>query len=243
MLHFELGYKATYLDGTLQLNTAIYTYIYEGYQDSVNIFDPLTSSFRDIPVNTGDATNSGFEVEMTWLATDSLTLSGNYSYTETEYKDDVFFLENDDPSKPLPLFPCTPTAADPEACPQIFNVKGGSLKGIPEHKAIVWGTYTWSTDIGRIAFNTSVSYTGEYNNGGMERDIDKVPERTNVNMSLIWSSLDERLRARLFVDNVFDERMYRDIDAQGVGSNYKMTGSLLQTRYWGLDLSYIWGNG
>ena len=92
---YELGYKGTLFDGTVQLFTAIYTYQYENYQDQVDVYDPVQGTSRDIPVNTGDTSNSGLEIEGTWLATDSLTINANYSYTTTEYKDDVILLEDE----------------------------------------------------------------------------------------------------------------------------------------------------
>ena len=55
---YELGYKGTLFDGTVQLFTAIYTYQYENYQDQVDVYDSVQGISRDIPVNTGDTSNS-----------------------------------------------------------------------------------------------------------------------------------------------------------------------------------------
>lgn len=43
---YELGYKGTHFDGTLQINSAIYTYDYKNYQDQVNRQDTNRSSTR-----------------------------------------------------------------------------------------------------------------------------------------------------------------------------------------------------
>ena len=67
VLAFELGYKGTLLDETLQLNMAVYTYDYENYQDQIDSYDPRQEVVRDVPTNTGDARNTGFEADITWL--------------------------------------------------------------------------------------------------------------------------------------------------------------------------------
>jgi outer membrane receptor protein involved in Fe transport len=242
VMAFELGYKANFFDGVLQVNSAIYRYDYENYQDDVTIYDPIQLEFRTIPTNTGDAVNQGFEVEVTWLATDNLTINGNYSYTDTEYQDDVFFNESDNPMIPSNVFPC-PQPITADTCDTLTNVKGGSLKGIPEHKAALWGSYRWVTDIGTFVLAGSVSYTGEYNNENIQRDLDEIPDRTRIDASVIWTSTNDKTRVRAFVDNVTDERSYRGIGSGGAGNNYKMTGSLLYPRYWGLEARYSFGNG
>ncbi len=230
VLHIELGYKATLLDGQLQLNSAVYTYQYDGYQDSVDIYDPSQDAFREIPTNTGSAVNSGFELEGTWLATDNLTLNANYSYTQTEYQDDVYLLEDDNPERPIQLFG-----------EKRFNLKGGALKGIPTNKFTAWGNYVWDFETTRLTLLAAYSYTGEYNGSALERDFDKIPERTRTDLSLIWETQDRRRRARFFVDNVFDEVNFRGIGSGSHLTNYKLTGTLLDMRRFGVDVTVNFG--
>ena len=229
---YELGYKGTLFDGTVQLFTAIYTYQYENYQDQVDVYDPVQGTSRDIPVNTGDTSNSGIEIEGTWLATDQLTINANYSYTETEYKDDVLLLEDENVLAPRPLFGGT-----------AFNIKGNSLKGIPEHKFTAWATYEWTLPSdSTLSLAGAYAYTGDYNTDSIERDFDKMPERHRVDLSLNWRSADNKTRARLFVDNVFDETMYRDFGQANHDDNFRVTGSLLSERTFGIDLMREFGN-
>jgi len=230
VIAYEIGWKATFMDGSLQMNSSIYRYDYEDYQDNVTIFDPIQNAFRAIATNTGDAINQGFEVEVTWLATDSLTLNANYSFTDTEYQDQVFFIDDDDPTRPAPLFGVG-----------VIDIEGNNLKGIPEHKATVWGTYEWATDIGKIIAGASVSYTGEYYPEGVERALDEIPDRLRTDMSVSWYSVDEKIRARLFVDNVFDERMLRGVGTGSIANHYRLSGTLLYPRYWGLDVRWQFG--
>jgi outer membrane receptor protein involved in Fe transport len=229
---YELGYKGTLFDGTLQLFSAIYTYQYENYQDQIDQYDPIQGQSVDIPVNTGDTSNSGFEIEGTWLATDSLTINGNYSYTKTEYKDDVFLLEDENALAPEPLFGGT-----------AFNVNGNALKGIPEHKFTAWANYEWILpDDSTLALLGAYSYIGEYNTDSIERNYDKVPERHRVDLSLNWRSADSKSRIRLFVDNLTDETNFRLLSQANHDSNYRLTGALLGERTVGVDLIREFGN-
>ncbi len=229
---YEIGYKGTLLDGTVQLFTAIYTYQYENYQDQVDVYDSVQGISRDIPVNTGDSSNSGFEIEGTWLATDSLTINANYSYTTTEYKDDVILLEDENVLAPRPLFGATS-----------FNINGNSLKGIPEHKFTTWATYEWIlANDSTLSLAGAYSFTGEYNTDSIERDFDKMPERHRVDLSLNWRSADNKTRARLFIDNVFDETMYRELGQANHDDNFRVTGTLLAERTFGIDLMREFGN-
>jgi iron complex outermembrane receptor protein len=228
---YELGYKGTLVDGTVQLFAAIYTYQYEDYQDQVDVYDPVQGTSRDIPVNTGETSNSGFEVEGTWLATDNLTLNANYSYTETEYKDDVLLLEDENHLAPRPLFGG-----------QSFNINGNSLKGIPDHKFTAWAVYEWTLpSAATVSLNGAYSYTGEYNNDSIERDYDKMPERHRVDMSLIWRSADMKSRVRLFVDNLTDETNFRELGQANHNDNFRLQGTLLGERTFGIDIQREFG--
>jgi iron complex outermembrane receptor protein len=228
---YELGYKGTLVDGTVQLFAAIYTYQYDDYQDQVDVYDPVQGTSRDIPVNTGETSNSGFEMEGTWLASDSLTINANYSYTTTEYKDDVLLLEDENPLAPEPLFGGTS-----------FNINGNSLKGIPDHKFTAWASYDWVLPSdSTVTLNGAYSYTGEYNTDSIERDFDKMPDRQRVDMSLIWRSADMKSRIRLFVDNVTDETSFRDYGQGNHDSNYRLQGTLLGERTVGIDLQREFG--
>ena len=231
VIAYELGYKGTLADGTLQLNASIYTYDYENYQDQIDVFDPLQQTFRDIPTNTGDARNTGFEVEITWLATEQLTINGNYSLTDTEYKSEFVIAEDDDPARPAPLFGL-----------RLIDLNGNQLKRIPKHKGTVWANYEWLTDIGKFVASGALAYTGAYYTSPLERPLDKVPDRWRTDLSVAWMNQAETLQVRAFVDNVFDEGNLRGIGTGNHTNFYRMTGTYLYPRYWGVDIRWSFGN-
>lgn len=237
VISYEVGYKGLHLDGTLQLNGSIYRYEYDDYQDRLNVFDPVRGRSVNIVQNAPGATNTGLEVETLWYPTDELSIGANYSYTETEYSDEYLVVYQNDPDLPGSLFGNATTS------PELYqrDANGSELKRIPKHKATVWGGYEWQTEMGAITLRATYSYTGEMQSNGVEDELDLIPSRYQVDTSLAWRSVDEKWRARLFVDNVTDERNIREINTGNEGTNFRQTGTLLYPKYWGLDVAYKFG--
>ncbi|MFV8817446.1 TonB-dependent receptor [Haliea sp. E17] len=81
VINYELGMKSQFLDNTLQLNVSTFFYDYENLQELKLLGQPVPS----YNLRNSDAEGYGAEFEGFWLATDNLTLSGNYSWLKTEY--------------------------------------------------------------------------------------------------------------------------------------------------------------
>ena len=146
----------------------------------MTVFDPVQVTYRDIPTNTGDAVNQGWEIEGTWLATDNLTINANYSLTQTEYQDEVLLLIDDDFRAPSALYGV-----------YNYDLTGQNLKGIPEHKAVVWANYSISLpNDSRMNLAAYYSYTGEYNTNSIDRAFDTLPARHQTDVSAIWTNVD-----------------------------------------------------
>ena len=230
--HTELGYKGEFFDNTLQLFTSLYIYDYSQYQDQVTVFDPVQLTYREIPTNTGDAINQGWEIEGTWLATDNLTINANYSLTQTEYQDEVLLLIDDDFRAPSALYGV-----------YNYDLTGQNLKGIPEHKAVIWANYSISLpNDSRMNLAAYYSYTGEYNTNSIDRAFDTLPARHQTDVSAIWTNVDGSLTVRAFVDNLFDKRNFRSLGSGGPGNNYRLTGALIRDRNIGIDVTKRFGD-
>jgi len=249
---FEIGYKGTLLDGRAQVNASIYRYDYEGYQDQIDSYDSARGASVDTVVNAGGAINQGFEIEGTWLIGDYATVGGNYSYTDTEYADSYEVTERNDFNLPNSLFQFALDAdgnrVQNEIGQNVFNldaylrdVEGNPLKRIPKHKATLFGTYEIPTDNGTVAFNATYSYTGEYSSSAFQRAADLVPSRKRIDMSVSWKDNADRWAARVFVDNVTDENVFRGISISTESQNYRTTGERLYPRYWGIDVTRRFG--
>ncbi|MEQ8860316.1 MAG: TonB-dependent receptor [Pseudomonadales bacterium] len=236
---YELGYKGTFLDGRLQLNTSIYHYQFDNYQDRVELFNAGSGSASDVVQNVDEAQNQGVEFELTWLPTDSWTIGGNGSWSDTEYKSDFFVLEDDNPAFPAPLFPDT-TGADAFI---VKNLKGNQLKRIPEWKFTAWSSYDWQFNTGTLTAGATWSYTGEYFSSGIERALDEVDSRDRVDVYLTWRDVRDRWNVRAFVDNVFDDINAREISSATPANDWNLTTATLYPRFFGLDVTYRMGGG
>lgn len=80
---FEIGAKTSLLSDTLQFNATAYRYTFKNLQ--VQELDTETTQFKIR--NAGKARTTGVETELTWLATDELTLRGATSYNDGHYVD------------------------------------------------------------------------------------------------------------------------------------------------------------
>ena len=135
----------------------------------------------------------------------------------------------------------TPTGNVFNLAAYVRDVQGNPLKRIPKHKGILYGTYEVPTTNGTVAFNASYSYTGEYWSSAVQRELDRVPSRKRIDMSISWKDDANRWAARFFVDNVTDERVFRGFGTATESSNYRFTGERLYPRYWGIDVTRRFG--
>lgn len=76
---YEIGFKSQLLRQTLQLNLAAFTTDYENIQ--------VTQQVGASPVfsNGGDGSITGFEAEMLWLASDTISVRAGFGWLDAEY--------------------------------------------------------------------------------------------------------------------------------------------------------------
>ena len=233
LLAYELGLKTELFDNTMQVNIALYEYDYENYQDVSEVIDPVRDTNVNLATNVPNIINRGFEIDALWLATESLTIGGNYGYTISEY-DGTYLLTNyNDPRYPRAVFGSD--IADPL---YTQDVDGKQLQGIPKHKGVIWAAYAWQTGLGDFTFHTMVSMVGEFNYHEFSRPFDEVPSRERMDLRLTWVSLDDKWEVSAFVDNVFDDTALRNISQGGPGSNFRVSGIALFPRYMGIGATY-----
>ena len=241
----EIGYKGLHFDDTVQIFASIYHYDYDGYQDRVTQFNPNVGWATDRVTNADGITNTGFETEITWAATERLTIAGNYSYTETEYGEDYLISNLDDPSLPAPVWGTFTqvdvvdfVAVGADADLFTFNLKGNQLRGIPQEKFTINLTYEMDSRIGPLWLNLTHSYTGDFSASGIEREYDRVPSRETSNVSLSWYSEDGDITARIFGRNIMNNQDVYAYTTTTVTRDYQKYGWPLEERWWGVDLKY-----
>ena len=164
------------------------------------------------------------------MATDELTINANYSLTQTEYQDDVYLLEDDNPLAPVPLYG------------EVSHLlKGSSLKGIPEHKFTAWANYRFdlpNSTLVAAAYSLQVNTTVSRSIANSIKCL-----RHQTDASLLWTRGDGLLSVSGFVDNLLDDRNFRSLSAGSLGNNYMLTGTLLRTRSFGIDITRRFGAG
>ena len=79
--NYELGWKSTLLGGSLRFNASLYKIYWDGLQVGITDFDISVITFT---TNAADAEIQGFEGDLTWLATEGLTLAAAWSFNDTE---------------------------------------------------------------------------------------------------------------------------------------------------------------
>jgi len=242
---FEIGYKGLHLDDTLQVFASVYTYDYDGYQDRVTQLNADVGWATDRVTNADGIKNTGFETDLIYAFSDKLTLSGNYSYTDTEYGEDYLISNVDDPSVPVAIwgeFTQVDTvdyvAVGSDADLFTFNLKGNQLKGIPQEKFTLRAEYEMDSRFGPIWMNISHSYTGNFSASGIERAYDRVPSRETTNLSFSWFSEDGNTSARLFVNNLMNNKEVYSYTTTSVTRDYQKFGWPLPERFYGVDLRY-----
>lgn len=122
---YEVGGKAAFLDGKVQVSAAAFYSDYENFQARVGGGVDGGAGVGVFPVlNAGELEIYGFEIEATVKPTKGLTLMGSLGYLEANYKE-----FNDGRRVPPQTFSCNPTGeeivCDPAFAPPITARIGG----------------------------------------------------------------------------------------------------------------------
>ncbi|MCG3170073.1 MAG: Vitamin B12 transporter BtuB [Pseudomonadales bacterium] len=137
---WEIGAKSTLLDGTLQLNAAVFHNTIEDMHVTQFSGSPGVSYVR----NAGEATTQGFELEATWAPIEQLRLQASYGYLDAEWDE---FMEA--PKVGQPVTNVASNRSFPHAPEHTLNVSADALLG--------------ATEWGEIRAFLDWSYTSEFN--------------------------------------------------------------------------------
>ena len=242
---YELGLKGQFFNGTLQANTSIYFYDYESIHTATEEACPATPTPQSIQsaCAVSESTTSvqaapgaevyGFEGEVLWLATDSLTIGGNVSYTDTEFTESFIIVDGADPSVPSDIFDAT------NEFERARDVEGRSLPQVPESKLSLFADYEWPLNAnGRLNFLASYSYISEVYFSAFENELDRAPSYDRIDLRATWTSPSENFQVTGFVNNVTDEIGIRQILQHGVDEGFRRTAQVTEPRVYGVELSY-----
>jgi len=230
LISYEIGYKGNMLDNTLQLNASMYLYDYE----TIHTFGTEASTIGGTTTSVLEAPGAeiyGFELEALWLATDRITLGANYSYTPSEYTDQLLISNAGDESCPFSLFNAL------LECTQ--GIEGNQVLNVAEHKGSAWASYNLPLgDSGAVNFNMAASWIDESFNTQFETDGDAAPPYERLDFRATWTSPSEQWVVTGFVKNVLDEVGVRQLEAQGNDNGFRKDGMVSEPRMYGIEVTY-----
>ena len=249
---YEIGWKDQLFDRSLQVNASVYYYDYEDVHQAFSGFSnslgAVVSNVEAVP----SAEIFGFEADMFWLATDRLTLGGNFSFTDSEYTSEILG-EVDTNSDGVPdTTTSVVTDAFNAAVPDsIFgdnvvgravNISGNQMLLIPEIKWTLFGMYNIPLgNRGSVEFRSNVSYTDEVFFSIENNPVDKAPEYYRWDARVTWTSADESIVVSGFVNNILDDIGVRQIARYGENQNYLRSATPTDPRLMGLEFTYRFG--
>lgn len=174
--NYELGWKTDLMDGTLRFNGSVFFVDISDLQTT--IFDPSITNlfFSD---NAANAEVRGLEGDFTWLpAVDGLTISGAFSFLDTEITDVL-----------------TPTD----------DVRAGdSLAFAPEFQGNLTARYEWQWNSLRAHLMGNLAHSADSFSDIIVINRDRIDSWTMLGLTAGVRA--DAWMAELFVDNVSDER-------------------------------------
>lgn len=229
LISYEIGYKTQWLNDTLQINGSFYYYDYE----TIHTVATEVSSIGGTSTSTLEAPGAevhGIEAEVLWLATDSITIGGNFSFTPSEYTEDLFILDTGEFDTPESLFPTDQL---------VRNIKGNQLLQVPEGKANLWGSYVFNLQSGsKLEFFASYSWIDEVYYSPFESEDEKAEAYGRSDVRATWTSPEERWMVSAFVNNITDEVGNLQILREGEEQFFRHTSGTTVPRLYGLEVTY-----
>ena len=230
---YEIGYKTQFLDNTLQINGSFYLYDYEQIHTVATEVTSLGGTSTSVLPAPG-AEVMGIEAEVLWLATDSLTLGGNFSYTPNEYTKDLEILD--------PASVETPTSLYPDRETNRKNINGNQLLQVPELKYTAYGTYAIPLDAGaNLDLSAVYSWTDEVYYSPFENQTEKAESYGRLDIRATWTNAEQNLEVAAFCNNVMDDVAVLQVLRHGEGENFRQTGGTTVPRLFGVELTYKLG--
>ena len=218
----------------MQLNTAVYFYDYENVHTFAN-GPSFAGGYSTNVIAVPEAEMMGVDLELTWLATDNITLGVHGSYTHSEYISDFSVIDPNDPARPGSLFDANAT---------LISLKGNSMIRVPEYKAGAWGMYSWPLGSGgRLDFVANYSWIDRVYFSVFEREDQSADPYQRIDLRAAWHSQDDAWMVSAFVNNVTDEIGLRQIEQYFAteATNYRRTAAHSDPRLYGVEVRYKLG--
>ena len=177
LTNLEVGWKLDMMDGTLRFNGALFLVDITDLQTTIFDTSIVNLFFSD---NAADADVKGVEGDITWLATDNLTIGGAFSLLDTEVT------SNNTPSTDV--------------------IVGSELAYAPNYQGNLWARYEWNVGDGWVGhFMPSVTFSDSSYSDIISINSMEIPSWTKVNLTAGITA--DRWMVEAFVDNLTDEQV------------------------------------
>jgi iron complex outermembrane receptor protein len=230
LLAYEIGYKSQFLNDTLQLNASVYVYDY----DTIHTVGTEVTSIGGTSTSVLEAPGAqvtGIEAEILWLATDSLTLGGNFSYTPSKYTESLLVSDSSRRDVPESLYPEFDTLTE--------DIKGNQLLQVPEGKFTAWGSYNIPMNGGaQLELFGVYSWTDEVFYSPFETQEEKAEAYGRADLRATWTSPNDNWAVAAFVNNIFDDVANLGIYRQSEAESYRHNSGITLPRVYGMEFSY-----
>ena len=212
---YEIGYKASFFDGSTTFRASAFDYDYSDFQTAQVI------GIQGVITNAGDAKIIGVELELSSILNEHWSVDAGLTLLDTEYG---HFLNTDTLRAGL----------------GVLENKGNPLSYAPDTSINLGITYTTPLSAGGAI---SVSLDAAHRSRVYYREFNQKKDSTApymiVNLNVNWQSPGEAYAARLFVRNATDEAYVTNI--QGSNTTYGRQGSWNMPRQVGVEVTRFFG--
>ena len=225
---FEAGYKADLAGDRLRVNLGVFAYEVEDMQ--LSVIGGASNINQVVNAAKGEAT--GVEVDLQWLITDNLLLSGGFAFNDTEIKDPNLFTAPCGSGLCTVLDPANPNN------PAQVSVNGNPFPRAPESTYNVEVRY--GAPIGgnaEVYFLTDWVWYGEINMPLYEAVEFKTKDQFEGGIRVGYKNFDSGWEIAAFGRNITDED-----NVLGFIDFSNNTGFVNEPRVFGLEVGYEFGN-
>ncbi len=203
---FTIGMKSRFLDNTLQVNAELFYWDYTDQQISFNTVNAVGAAEGQTQ-NVGSATMKGFEVDLSWLATDNTLVNLGVQFLDASYGD-LHFIQPvgagaDNTNCPFIDTGMVTTGPTGGAPILDFDCSGLDAPFAPKWVLSAGLQQTFPLNNGlQIVASIDSTYTGSQQTGYFNRPVEVIDSFTKTNINLTLEPDDGEWFISAFVRNL-----------------------------------------